>query len=80
MFHKTIQGLTIQAELDQGSYPTGIKVTDGQLSAVNLISGYFGEEEHRRAGDLGINEYLSKPVSSRELLRVIGTDDRHPRA
>jgi hypothetical protein len=30
----TDKGLTIRAELDCGSYPTGIKVTDEQLAAV----------------------------------------------
>ena len=32
----TEAGLTIQAELDRGSYPTGIKVSDDELAAVNL--------------------------------------------
>jgi transposase len=40
----TRQGLTIQAELDNGTYPTGIKVTDEELAAVNLIpAGFHGE-------------------------------------
>ena len=40
----TEQGLTIQAELDSGAYPTGIKVTDDQLAAVNLIpAGFHGD-------------------------------------
>ena len=37
----TEQGLTIQADLDRGSYPTGIKVTDEQLAAVNLTRDAF---------------------------------------
>ena len=32
----TDQGLTIQAELDRGTYPTGIEVTDEQPAAVNM--------------------------------------------
>ena len=37
-------GLTIRAELDRGSYPTGIKVTDEQLAAVNLTpDGFHGD-------------------------------------
>jgi hypothetical protein len=40
----TEQGLTVQAELDSGTYPTGIKVTDDELAAVNLIpAGFHGD-------------------------------------
>src|SRR6478609_1335105 len=40
----TEQGLTIRAELDGGTYPTGIKVTDDELAAVNLIpAGFHGD-------------------------------------
>jgi len=28
--------MSIQAELDSGSYPTGIKVSDAELAAVNM--------------------------------------------
>jgi hypothetical protein len=37
----TEQGLTVQAELDNESYPIGIKVSDIELAAVNLIPGSF---------------------------------------
>ena len=37
----TQQGLKIQAELDQGRYPTGIKVSDEELEAVNLKRADF---------------------------------------
>ena len=37
----TRQGLTIQAELDAGHYPTGIKITDDELAAVNLKPADF---------------------------------------
>ena len=37
----TQQGLMIKAELDSGIYPTGIKVTDDELAAVNLIRADF---------------------------------------
>jgi hypothetical protein len=37
-------GLAIQAELDRGSYPTGIKVTDQQLAAVNMTPDAFHGE------------------------------------
>lgn len=34
-------GLAIHAELDQGTYPTGIKVTDQQMERVNLFPADF---------------------------------------
>jgi len=37
----TQQGLLIQAELDPGLYPTGIKVTDRELATVNLTHADF---------------------------------------
>lgn len=37
----TQQGLRIKAELDSGLYPTGIKVTDAELAAVNLKRADF---------------------------------------
>lgn len=37
----TQQGLRIKAELDSGLYPTGIKVTDDELAAVNLKRADF---------------------------------------
>jgi Rhodopirellula transposase DDE domain len=40
----TQQGLLIQAELDSGSYPTGLKVSDQELALVNLIpDGFHGD-------------------------------------
>ncbi len=40
----TEQGLTIEAELDTGVYPTGVKVTDEELAAVNLVpAGFHGD-------------------------------------
>ena len=40
----TAQGLTIQAEFDAGSYPTGLKVTKEQLANLNLQrDGFHGE-------------------------------------
>jgi hypothetical protein len=38
------RGLTIQAELDRRSYPTGIKVSDDELAAVNITPGEFHGE------------------------------------
>ena len=32
----TRAGLKIRAELDQGKYPTGIKITDAELASLNL--------------------------------------------
>jgi len=44
----TQQGLRIKAELDSGLYPTGIKVTDAELAAVNLKRADFhGEWNYR---------------------------------
>jgi transposase len=37
----TQQGLIIQAELDTGTYPTGIKVSDKEFAVVNLIQDDF---------------------------------------
>jgi len=37
----TTAGLTIQAELDRGTYPTGIKVTDKQMESVHLFPADF---------------------------------------
>jgi transposase len=38
---KTRAGLRIRAELDRGNYPTGIKITDAQLNALNLKQAQF---------------------------------------
>jgi Rhodopirellula transposase DDE domain len=38
---RTASGLKIRAELDDGSYPTGIKVTDSELEALNLKRADF---------------------------------------
>jgi hypothetical protein len=38
---KTQKGLTIQAELDEGCYPTSIKVSDEELAMVNLQPDEF---------------------------------------
>jgi len=38
---KTKNGLTIQAELDDGHYPTGVKVADDELALVNLQPDAF---------------------------------------
>ena len=40
----TQTGLKIRAELDTGVYPTGIKVTDEELAAVNLKRDKFHGE------------------------------------
>lgn len=40
----TQQGLTVQAELDTGKYPTGIKVSDAELAIVNLLQDDFHGE------------------------------------
>ena len=37
----TEEGLSIQAELDSGSYPTGIKVSEAELAEVNIEPGDF---------------------------------------
>jgi hypothetical protein len=37
----TATGLTIQASLDKGTYPTGIKVTDQQMQELNLHPAAF---------------------------------------
>lgn len=44
----TQQGLTIKAELDTGCYPTGIKISDAELAAINLKRAHFhGEWNYR---------------------------------
>ncbi len=40
----TEQGLTVQAELDSGTYPIGTKVTDEELAVVNLKPAKFHGE------------------------------------
>ena len=37
----TAEGLKIKAELDSGTYPLGIKVTDEELAAINLKPAPF---------------------------------------
>ena len=37
----TAKGLKIRAELDAGAYPTGIKISDDELAAVNLKRALF---------------------------------------
>lgn len=37
----TQAGLKIRAELDSGQYPTGIKVSDAELAAVNMKRASF---------------------------------------
>jgi hypothetical protein len=44
----TQTGLTIQAELDAGHYPTGVKVSDEELAMVNLQpDGFHGDWNYR---------------------------------
>jgi transposase len=44
----TQKGLTIQAELDKGRYPTGIKVSDDELALVNLKpEAFHGDWNYR---------------------------------
>jgi hypothetical protein len=41
-------GLAIQAELDTGLYPTGIKVSDDELAAINLeMADFHGDWNYR---------------------------------
>ena len=37
----TATGLTVRAELDEGKYPKGIKVSDAKLAAINLVRHPF---------------------------------------
>ena len=37
----TAAGLTVRAELDDGKYPKGIKISDAQLTAINLVRHAF---------------------------------------
>ena len=41
---RTSTGLTIQAELDTASYPKGVKVSDKELSKLNLTRDEFHGE------------------------------------
>ena len=38
---RTQEGLRIRAELDRGSYPTGIKVSNATLAALNIEHDAF---------------------------------------
>ena len=40
----TQAGLKIRAELDRGTYPTGIKITDAELASLNLKPDNFHGE------------------------------------
>jgi hypothetical protein len=45
---KTCSGLTVQCELDEGTYPTGRKVTDTEFASINLKRDTFhGEWNYR---------------------------------
>ena len=41
---RTETGLVVRAELDEGLYPTGVKVTNQQLKAINLHRADFHGE------------------------------------
>ena len=41
---RTQAGLKVQARLDRGTYPTGVKVSDEQLAAVALMPSTFRGE------------------------------------
>ena len=44
----TAQGLQIQAALDTGHYPTGLKVSDAELADVNLyLDSFHGDWNYR---------------------------------
>jgi Rhodopirellula transposase DDE domain len=40
----TKTGLTVRCELDQNTYPAGIKVSDAEMHAVNLTRHHFHGE------------------------------------
>src|SRR5450755_3692749 len=40
----TEMGLTVRAELDENSYPKGLRVSDDQLAAVNIFPHDFNGE------------------------------------
>ena len=45
---KTCSGLTVQCELDEGTYPTGRKVPDAEFASINLKRDTFhGEWNYR---------------------------------
>jgi len=47
----TRTGLKVQAELDRGTYPTGVKVSDAKLAAVPLTRhDWHGEWNYTIAG------------------------------
>ena len=47
----TRAGLKVRAELDEGHYPTGTKVTDSELAGVPLTRhGFHGEWNYTIAG------------------------------
>lgn len=44
----TATGLAVRVVIDRGRYPTGIKVADDELAAVNLVPDAFhGEYNYR---------------------------------
>ncbi len=52
----TDTGLTIQAELDENTYPSGIKVSDEDLERVNLLPARF----HGKDWNYAIKSQLSR--------------------
>ena len=45
---KTESGLVVKADLDEGKYPTGLKVSDGELARVRCLPDAFhGEWNYR---------------------------------
>jgi hypothetical protein len=43
---RTKSGLTVKVEIDSGSYPTGIKVSDKEFSTINLVRHAFHGERN----------------------------------
>ena len=59
----TRTGLKVQAALDEGYYPTGVKVTDDDLSAVPLTAHAFHPEWNYT---IGPGPRAPKPVVTRK--------------
>jgi hypothetical protein len=53
---KTASGLQVECVVDEGDYPTGAKVTDEELDAVNIV-------RHAFHGEWNYDVLPKKPIS-----------------
>ena len=68
----TRAGLNVKAEIDNGTYPSGIKVTDAEMATLNISPRIpWRVELHDRAHRLGNVAFIYRQTLTREC-RVLG--------